>query len=171
MPPTTTTTLSGAIGPSDSIISTAANASILPGYNIAVTTPAKNETMKVLVSDPAIGLVVYRGARGTVGTAASAGDTVTYGPPALWGTGVGVGGPGVNMVPQEFEAEAAAEIAAEDAEKLAERVEKKRKELEKKAADEAAAQAKAAEKAAADAEKAEKAAEKNEKTAHPSSHK
>lgn len=157
MPPSTTTTLSGAIGTGDVILNTAANASILPGYNLAVA----NESMKVLISDPVIGLVVYRGNRGTSALAANAGATVTYGAPSAWAASVGPGGPGVQSAPQEFEAEAAAEIGAEDAEKLAERVEKKRVELKKKADEEAAARAKAAEKAAADAKAA---AEKNAHT-------
>lgn len=156
MPPSTTTTLSGAIGTSDSILNTAANASILPGYNLAVG----NESMRVLISDPAIGLVVYRGNRGTAALTASAGATVTYGAPPSWAASVGPGGPGVQSAPGPFEAEAAAEIAAEEAEELAEKVEAKRKELEKKAAEKAAAEAKAAEKAAADAKAA------TEKNAH-----
>lgn len=152
----TTTTLAGAIGPSDTQISTANNAAMRTGDNIVVGT----ETMRALVVDPAIGATVFRGSRGTAGQAASAGATLNYGPPTDWGAGVGV-----TMLPMEFEKEAAADVAAEDAEKLAERVEKKRKELEKKAAEEAEKQQKAADKAAADAKAAA------DKTAHPAAHK
>jgi hypothetical protein len=150
----TSTTLAGAIGPSDVLVNTANNAALRPGDNIVVGT----ETMKALVVDTAIGALVYRGARGTAGQAAAGGATLTYGPPADWGPGIGV-----TSLPMEFEPEAAREVAAEDAEKLAERVEKKRKELVAKAAEKAAADAKAAEAAEKAAEKADGRAEKNER--------
>lgn len=143
----TSTTLSGAIAAGDSLVNVASKAAMRAGDNIVIGT----ETMKVLVADPVNPAVVYRGHRGTNGQAAAAGATVNYGPPSDWGPGVGVA-----MVPQAFEAEAKAEVAAEDAKELADRVEKKRLELEKKATEKAAADAKAAEKTAADKDKADK---------------
>jgi hypothetical protein len=149
----TTTTLAGAIGPGDSLITIADKAvAMRPGDNITVGT----ESMKAIVVDAGSGkpVVVYRGARGTNGQPAAGGATLKYGQPSDFGAGVGVA-----MAPLEFEAEAAVDIAVEDAEKHDERVKKlaEKKAAEKKAADEKAA------KAAADAAKAAEA-----KAAHES---
>lgn len=132
----TTTTLAGAISASDWLVGVANKAALNPGDNIVVGT----ETMRALYVDRAAGtpVVVFRGSRGTNGQAAAGGAALNYGPPTDWGPGIGVA-----MVPMEFEAEAAAEISAEDAEKLQERIEKlaEKKAAEKKAADEKAANA------------------------------
>jgi hypothetical protein len=148
----TTTALAGAIAPGDWLINLVNPAALRAGDNIVVGT----ETMRALVVTPSLPVVVYRGARGTNGQAAANAAVATYGPPPDWGVSVGV----TRMGLTEFEAEAEAEIAAEEAEKRHERVEKlaEKKAAEKKAVDDKAA----AERKAAD-DKAARLAAANDK--------
>jgi hypothetical protein len=114
----TSTTLAGAIGPSDWLIGVANKAALNPGDNIVVGT----ETMKTLIVGAAgAPAVVYRGARGTNGQAAAGGAVLSYGPPTDWGVSVGVS----SVLPEGV----AAELAAEDAKELEERIEKAEKKV------------------------------------------
>lgn len=82
----TVTALAGAITANDWIVNVVNKAALRAGDNLVVG----NESMKVLVADPALPAIVYRGNRGTAGLAAADGATATYGPPPDWGVSVGV---------------------------------------------------------------------------------